>query len=110
VWRGQSYASSQWLCLQSVSPASLQEFTIGRLAFCFLPLAAILESPLCYTFLAACSPHASHCDVLSNHTSKSNWANWPQLKSSETRSEDKPFLFISWLSQVFYTIIDVLES
>jgi hypothetical protein len=29
VWRGQSYASSQWLCLQSVSPASLQDFTIG---------------------------------------------------------------------------------
>jgi hypothetical protein len=29
VWRGQSYASSQWLCLQSVSPASLQDFTTG---------------------------------------------------------------------------------
>jgi hypothetical protein len=29
VWRGQSYAFSQWLCLQSVSPASLQDFTIG---------------------------------------------------------------------------------
>jgi hypothetical protein len=29
VWRGQSYASSQWLCLQSVSPASLQDFTVG---------------------------------------------------------------------------------
>jgi hypothetical protein len=29
VWRGQSYASSQWFCLQSVSPASLQDFTIG---------------------------------------------------------------------------------
>jgi hypothetical protein len=29
VWRGQSYASPQWLCLQSVSPASLQDFTIG---------------------------------------------------------------------------------
>jgi hypothetical protein len=29
VWRGQSYASSQWLCLQSVSSASLQDFTIG---------------------------------------------------------------------------------
>jgi hypothetical protein len=29
VWRGQSYASSQWLCLQSVSPVSLQDFTIG---------------------------------------------------------------------------------
>jgi hypothetical protein len=28
-WRGQSYASSQWLCLQSVSPASLQDFIIG---------------------------------------------------------------------------------
>jgi hypothetical protein len=29
VWMGQSYASSQWLCLQSVSLASLQDFTIG---------------------------------------------------------------------------------
>jgi hypothetical protein len=29
MWRGQSYAFSQWLCLQSVSPASLQDFTIG---------------------------------------------------------------------------------
>jgi hypothetical protein len=29
VWRGQSYAFSQWLCLQSVSPVSLQDFTIG---------------------------------------------------------------------------------
>jgi hypothetical protein len=29
VWRGQSYASSQWLCLQNVSLASLQDFTIG---------------------------------------------------------------------------------
>jgi hypothetical protein len=26
---GQSYASSQWLCLQSVSPGSLQDFTVG---------------------------------------------------------------------------------
>jgi hypothetical protein len=29
VWRGQSYAFSQWLCLQSVSPAFLHDFTIG---------------------------------------------------------------------------------
>jgi hypothetical protein len=29
MWRGPSYAFSQWLCLQSVSPASLQDFTIG---------------------------------------------------------------------------------
>jgi hypothetical protein len=29
VWRGQSYAFSQWLCLQNVSPASLQDFTVG---------------------------------------------------------------------------------
>jgi hypothetical protein len=29
VWRGQSFASSQWFCLQNVSPASLQDFTIG---------------------------------------------------------------------------------
>jgi hypothetical protein len=29
VWRGQSFVSSQWFCLQSVSPASLQDFTIG---------------------------------------------------------------------------------
>jgi hypothetical protein len=29
VCRGQSYDFSQWLCLQSVSPASLQDFTIG---------------------------------------------------------------------------------
>jgi hypothetical protein len=31
VWRGQNFASSQWFCLQSVSPASLQDFTIGGL-------------------------------------------------------------------------------
>jgi hypothetical protein len=29
VWRGQSFASSRWLCLQDVSPASLQDFTMG---------------------------------------------------------------------------------
>jgi hypothetical protein len=29
VWRGQSFASSQWFCLKSVSPASLHDFTIG---------------------------------------------------------------------------------
>jgi hypothetical protein len=29
VWRGQSFASSTWFCLQSVSPVSLQDFTIG---------------------------------------------------------------------------------
>jgi hypothetical protein len=29
VWRGQSFPSSQWFCLQGVSPASLQDFTIG---------------------------------------------------------------------------------
>jgi hypothetical protein len=29
VWRGQNYASSQWLCLKNVSPVSLQDFTIG---------------------------------------------------------------------------------
>jgi hypothetical protein len=29
VWRGQSFASSRWFCLQSVSPTSLQDFTIG---------------------------------------------------------------------------------
>jgi hypothetical protein len=29
VWRGQSFASSWWFCLQGVSPASLQDFTIG---------------------------------------------------------------------------------
>jgi hypothetical protein len=29
VWRGQSFASSWWFCLQAVSPASLQDFTIG---------------------------------------------------------------------------------
>jgi hypothetical protein len=29
VWRGQSFASSQWFCLQGVSPASLQDFTTG---------------------------------------------------------------------------------
>jgi hypothetical protein len=41
VWKCQSYASSEWLCLQSVSPAS-PRFHYRRLAFCFLPLAAIL--------------------------------------------------------------------
>jgi hypothetical protein len=29
MWRGQSFASSRWFCLQGVSPASLQDFTIG---------------------------------------------------------------------------------
>jgi hypothetical protein len=29
VWRGQSFASSQWPCLKGVSPASLQDFTLG---------------------------------------------------------------------------------
>jgi hypothetical protein len=29
VWRGQSFASSRWFCLQGESPASLQDFTIG---------------------------------------------------------------------------------
>jgi hypothetical protein len=29
VWRGQSFACSLWLCLQGVSPESLQDFTIG---------------------------------------------------------------------------------
>jgi hypothetical protein len=29
VWRGQSFASSWCFCLQGVSPASLQDFTIG---------------------------------------------------------------------------------
>jgi hypothetical protein len=28
-WRGQSFASSQWPCLQGVSPAFLQDFTVG---------------------------------------------------------------------------------
>jgi hypothetical protein len=28
VWRGQSFASSQWPCLQGVSPASLQDFIL----------------------------------------------------------------------------------
>jgi hypothetical protein len=31
VWRGQSFASSQWPCLQGVSPASLQDFTLGEM-------------------------------------------------------------------------------
>jgi hypothetical protein len=29
VWRGQSFASFRWFCLQGVSPESLQDFTIG---------------------------------------------------------------------------------
>jgi hypothetical protein len=29
VWRGQSFASSLWPCLQGVSPAYLQDFTLG---------------------------------------------------------------------------------
>jgi hypothetical protein len=29
VWRGQSFATPQWPCLQGVSPASLQDFTLG---------------------------------------------------------------------------------
>jgi hypothetical protein len=29
VWRGQSFASCWWPCLQGVSPASLQDFTLG---------------------------------------------------------------------------------
>jgi hypothetical protein len=31
VWRSQSFASSRWLCLQGVSPASLQDFTLGSM-------------------------------------------------------------------------------
>jgi hypothetical protein len=45
VWRGHSYAFSQWLCLQSVSPVS-PRFHYRRLAFCFLPLAAILNNKI----------------------------------------------------------------
>jgi hypothetical protein len=29
VWRDQSFASFQWPCLQGVSPAFLQDFTVG---------------------------------------------------------------------------------
>jgi hypothetical protein len=29
MWRSQSFASSHRFCLQSASPASLQDFTIG---------------------------------------------------------------------------------
>jgi hypothetical protein len=29
VWRGQSFASSQWPCLSGVSSALLQDFTVG---------------------------------------------------------------------------------
>jgi hypothetical protein len=29
VWRGQSFASSWWPCLQGVSPASFQDFIVG---------------------------------------------------------------------------------
>jgi hypothetical protein len=29
VWRGQSFASSRCPCLQGVSPASVQDFTLG---------------------------------------------------------------------------------
>jgi hypothetical protein len=29
VWRSQSFASSRWFFLQGVSPASLQDFTLG---------------------------------------------------------------------------------
>jgi hypothetical protein len=29
VWRGQNFASSRWPCLQGMSPASLQDFTLG---------------------------------------------------------------------------------
>jgi hypothetical protein len=29
VWRGQSFVSSWWFCLQGVSPVFLQDFTIG---------------------------------------------------------------------------------
>jgi hypothetical protein len=31
VWSGQSFASFWWFCLQGVSPASLQDFTIGAM-------------------------------------------------------------------------------
>jgi hypothetical protein len=41
VWRSQSFASSQWFFLLGVSPASLQDFTLGSM---LLPLVAILES------------------------------------------------------------------
>jgi hypothetical protein len=29
VWRGQSFASSRWPCLQGVSPVFLQDITVG---------------------------------------------------------------------------------
>jgi hypothetical protein len=35
VWRGQSFASSLWFCLQDMSPASLQDFTIGGMLSAF---------------------------------------------------------------------------
>jgi hypothetical protein len=44
VWRSRSFTSSWWFFLQGVSPASLHDFTLEKHAFCFVPLAAILES------------------------------------------------------------------
>jgi hypothetical protein len=44
------YASSQWLCLQSVLE-SIYRFHYRRLAFCSLPLATILESPLLHLIM-----------------------------------------------------------
>jgi hypothetical protein len=38
VWRGQSFASSWWFCLQDMSPVSLQDFTIGGMFL--LPLSS----------------------------------------------------------------------
>jgi hypothetical protein len=37
VWRSQSFASSRWPCLQGVSPASLQDLTLGGTCFLLPP-------------------------------------------------------------------------
>jgi hypothetical protein len=54
VWRGQSFASSRWFfpvsCISSISP----RFYFRRHAFCFLPLAAILESPILFHSILCC--------------------------------------------------------
>jgi hypothetical protein len=42
VWRSQSFAS-WWFFLYAVSPASLQDFTLGGMLSASFPLAAILE-------------------------------------------------------------------
>jgi hypothetical protein len=47
---------------------------------------------------------ALHSDMLPCHRSKCNWINWPWSETSKTRTHKKPFVFISWLFQIFVIV------